>query len=473
MNRLLPLLGLAAACTGDQNLSQLYPEMVLPLSTLDFGEVVIGAMSTGRFTIRNDGRAPLEFSAVGLENMSADRFELGEYPDSIEAGGEGEVEVSYTPEELGPDWADLVLVTNEEEAGREVRVSVLGEGVEPDIDVDPETLWWENVGDGESQAMTVQIFSRGHGKLKVTDIALDPDATAGAAGVFSINLLGTELDWSLPSGEGDSFEVTFTPGTSTEEWDVDLLITSNDPHDPVVPVRLLANTDYKGEEPPTVEITNPDWGSYFLETDLVTFEGLIIDDADAPESLLGTWYVTLEDGTRLVMGGSAVEADGRTTYVHDLENFAGETTIELTATDSTDLTGSDSVDITVWEAKEPILFTISGGSTIFDYWAVDDDVTIYLDGVPIFSDTNHTSSTHPPVDFEAVTGQTIQIVASDINSCDLLLEPLTLHWGTAMSQPLNERQCNSSCSSHDCYSPDYNGPWPNTFYDQEFVIEIP
>jgi len=44
---------------------------------------------------------------------------------------------------------------------------------------------------------------------------------------------------------------------------------------------------------------------------------------------------------------------------------------------------------------------------------------------------------------------------------------------SSLQQPLNEAQCVSSCPNHACYSPDYNGPWPSTMFDQTFVIDIP
>ena len=129
--------------------------------------------------------------------------------------------------------------------------------------------------------------------------------------------------------------------------------------------------------------------------------------------------------------------------------------------------------MTVWELDEPAMYTLSGGASIFDHWAVDDDVAVYIDGTLVFSDTSESRSTHAPLAIEAATGQSLRIVATDHNYCEKFLDPLVLHWGTDASQELNDEVCVSSCPEDACYDPDYGGPWPNDFFDESYVISIP
>jgi hypothetical protein len=264
--------------------------------------------------------------------------------------------------------------------------------------------------------------------------------------------------------------VSFQPSDTTA-WDEALIVTSNDPDQPEASARILANTDYTGEEPPTVEITSPDWGNFYLDTELVTLEGYVVDDADNPEELVANWYAQSGDDT-IYLATTAIDEQGFTTTTALLP--VGEpTTIILKALDTLNNVGEDRVDITVWEEEEPLLYTIAGGPSIFDSWRVDDDVTIYVNNTPIYRDTDRTQSTLPPLEFQAEKGDTIRIVATDENETEARIDALYLHWGTALYQELNDEICLSSDINNYCFDGSYEGPWPNDFMDESFEITIP
>jgi len=84
-----------------------------------------------------------------------------------------------------------------------------------------------------------------------------------------------------------------------------------------------------------------------------------------------------------------------------------------------------------------------------------------------------TKDTLAPVEFEGSPGDVIRIVASDINSCDLMIDALVLHWGTGESQALNAAECASACVDATCYDGTYSGPWPGIFLDESYTIAIP
>lgn len=454
------LLTLLFACS-DYRLSKQQPDLRVSASAVDFGDVVIDTSRTGTLKISNAGGGVLNLDRVGLE--SAETFTLATLDgDAVDPGASLDLSVTYAPVSVGMDTGSLEIVSDDPDSPLLV-LPLTGFGVQPEIDIDPEVLWFGDVAVGDTKTLSVDVNARGRGTLQLDGL----DFQADEAEAFSISLpSGLSLPSRLEPGTGFSFDVTFTP-TDERAWDGALLLSSNDPVQPIAAVSLLANADGSGVAPPTVEITSPDWGTYLQEGEPVTLSGVVVDDADAPSNLLAIWYAN-----GALLGSSKPDDSGLVTLDTDALP-AGDVTLRLAAMDSAGLTGSDEVEVTLWEQDQPSLYLLSGGASPFEYWSVDDDVTITLDGVEIFSDTNHTQDTHPPLTFEASAGQVLRIVAVDYNACDQALDGLILHWGTGQSQDLNEASCRSSCPSHACYDPSFLGPWPSVFLDLSVTIAIP
>lgn len=455
---MLPLLVLIGC--SDYDLNKAKPNLQVSASHVDFGDVVIGAERTGTLRAANTGAGVLHFDEISVEGAD---FSLGTIPAlELDPGDEMDLSISYAPAETGPDEGQLFLYSDDGDEPEKI-VPLSGFGVEPDIDVDPETLWFGAVELGSEVTLSVDVNSRGLGDLRVTDI----DFAATEASAFAITLPeGVTLPTTLVSGTGFSFDVTFAP-TDDTAWEGSLLVTSNDPDEPAVEVRLLGNVESTGELAPTAEITSPDWGNYIFADQGATLLGVVTDDADDPSDLLALWYA---DGR--LLGTSTPDDTGAVSFeTTDLP--LGDVTLRLAAIDTLGNVGEDEVDVVVWDAAEPVSYILSGGSSIFDYWSVDDDITIYLDGSPIFRDTNEEADTHPPVDFLAERGQTLSIEVIDYKYCDRVMDGLVLHWGTASRLALNETVCVSACEDHECYDPDFEGPWPETFVDESHIISIP
>ncbi len=453
------LLGLLAC--SDFSLRKLEPELVVEVSSLDFEEVVVGTQRTAIFTLRNGGGGVLHIDGVTVVG-SAD-FTLPEAaPDEIAPGDLGELAIRYTPDAIGPDDATADLLTDDPDSPT-LELSLAGQGVEPIIDIDPETLWFGDVAPGDTSTLSFDVTARGKGDLYIDEIGLVDDAGE----VFSAALPdGYAVPFKLEAGTGFTMEVSFSP-TDETPWDGALYILSNDPTEPDARVRLLGNTEGMGTEAPTVEITWPDWGDQIVAGETVTLTGSVVDDADPPESLVALWYAN-----DLVLGVSTPDTSGAVA----LSTAAlpeGEVTLRLVAIDTGAMTGEDQVVFNVYDLLEPTPYTLTGGSTLWDYWTIDDDVIITLDGERVFVDSDLTQDTHPPVELDARPGQVLRIVASDVNACDQSLDALVLHWGAGRSQDLNEAWCRSSCPSHACYDPEFVGPWPNVFLDVEYTISIP
>ena len=102
-----------------------------------------------------------------------------------------------------------------------------------------------------------------------------------------------------------------------------------------------------------------------------------------------------------------------------------------------------------------------------------ENVKLQIDGVTVFSDTNKTADSHPPQELEAARGAELRIIATDENYCMQSMDPLLLHFGVGHVQELTDGWCRSACSEDACYDSEFEGPWPNEFLDETFVIEIP
>lgn len=455
------LLLLLSACI-EQQVSALDPSLELSADALDFEEVVRGTRVTLTFFARNEGGGVLQVDSLALTEASDPTFSVDALEvDRIDPGEELPLRVSYAPEEIGVDWGELELITDDPERPTR-RVSLSGEGVDPRLDVDPEALWFGDVLAGDSRSLDVDLTARGQGWLNIQEITLDD-----AEGVFSVSWPDEiELPQRLSPGSGFTLAVEYAPD-QVAPHEGELLIRSNDPENPVVSVRLLGNAEGDGLGPPTVEITSPDWGNYLLLGEVAELRGSVVDDADPPPNLLTAWY---SDSQLL----GVVTADGSGRVALDTDALPlGEQTLTLRAVDSAGNQASDDVDVVVWDPEEPVLYTLSGGETVFDWFTVDDDLTVMLDGEVIFQDSNHTQDAHAPLQFEAERGQSLRIIANDVNPCQKRLTPLTLHFGTSASQALNEEICVSSCAQDACYDPDYEGPWPNVFFDETYEITIP
>ncbi len=457
------MLLLLLACTDDPGLNAGKPEMRVTPAGANFGEVVLGNQTTLGLRVVNDGYGDLQFESVALGEGTSLDFVVVAFPEPLGHGDEGLLEVRYTPDVEGQDFGTVVLTSNDSLAPV-LTLELEGMGVLPRIDIDPEVLYFGAVDPGSSVTLTTRVTAAGSGNLRI--------GGAGFSGTedpaFTVALPD---DWGIPYvvTRGFSFpiEVTFTP-PDTGEHVGELYVASNDPEEPIAAVHLYGNTvdDPTENEPPVVELLDPDNGEYFLDDVAVALDGYVFDRDEPVTNLLCGWYA---DGTRVDL--AEVDPSG---LVHGTGLLpVGEVVVSLRCYDSEGLLGEDSAEVTVWPHDEPLVYTVSGGASVFDWFGIDDDVTFTVNGVAVYTDANRTKDTLPPFTIEAARGDVIGIVATDHNYCDMALDALFLHWGTGESQLLNAAVCDSACADSVCYTGGYNGPWPGVFFDEAYVVAIP
>lgn len=455
---------LGPACS-DYNVQIGQPSLELSADDIDFDEVILGNQSTIGILVKNSGDGPLTINSAELEGSTSADFtflELSSY--TIDKGDEAQLRVRYVPDVVGQDYGLLQLGSNDP-AAPITSIDLAGFGVVPEIDLDPDILWFGEVSPGDSSSRAVTVSARGTGTLTLTDISLPDDLS----GVYSWILPSTVgLPYRLPSGTSVDLVVTFSPGSDTETSG-DLTITSTDPNLPDAAVQLLGNAadDPTGNAPPAVSISDPNWGESFLSDASVTIRGVAYDEEDAPNLLVCLAYAAGD----LIGTGSPDSSGSISMPVVGLP--VGDIEIVLRCLDTEGSTGEDSVEVVVYDPEDPINYVLSGGGTPFDWWPVDDDISIYLDDVLVYADTNHTQDTHPPVTLEASIGQEVRVVVTDYNYCDTFLGEMTLHFGTSVSQHALDGFCYSACPDHACFDADYSGPWPSVVHEESFVISIP
>ncbi|MFZ5480559.1 MAG: hypothetical protein ACOZNI_27600 [Myxococcota bacterium] len=451
------------AC-NESNLNKCTPELDVQPDGIDFGEVVVGTQSEIGVGLVNQTCGGITFSDVSLDASTYD-FEVLTWPEGeLHSGDEaGVLAVRYTPDVEGGDWGE-VLLQMDVEGTEPVPVELEGIGVKPCVDIDPETLFFGTVAPGESATMSTRIGASCTGTLRISHIGFAGDEALA----YSFSLPADYAE-PYPVDHGISFtlDVTFSPPDDAE-YRGEIWIESNDPEQETAAVHLIGNStdDPTLNEAPNVEILDPDNGEYFMDDEAVAFTGSVYDADQPAEELICGWYV----GASPLSSGSP-DADGTITGSGLLD--AGDVLVTLKCFDAEGEVGQDSVTLTVWPHDEPVLYVISGGTSIFDYFAVDDDVSFALNGTTIYADVDRTKTTLPPYSFEANRGDVLTVTAVDQNYCEAVLDGLVLHWGTGESQPLNDPVCESACGGGACNDGSYSGPWPGVFFEEDFTIAIP
>ncbi|MFT5683769.1 MAG: hypothetical protein ACI8RZ_004701 [Myxococcota bacterium] len=440
------------------------PNIALSATTLDFGEVVLGHQSTITVYVENSGIGDLTIELIELDGTTSTDFALMTETSLVVGPSDiGEISVRYVPDIAGQDYGRVRIVSDDED-DPEVELDLSAFGVEPLLDVDPSTLWFGHVGIGDTREMTIALSARGSGALKIKSLSF-PN---GEDAVYSVEVPDwMELPYAMESGQSIELPVSYTP-TDEAAWEGELIIETNDPTTPEYTVILLGNTkdDPTENAAPVVQITDPDWGDYYLDGDTITVVATVYDEEDGNAGILCGLYADLAGQAT----GFTDEFGGIVLTASDVGT--GDISMKVGCSDSEGLQGSDSVDVSIFDPLEPLKYTVTGGSTLFDYWSVDDDVTIYVNGSAVFSDSNHATDNHPPTEFDASIGDTVRIVAEDYNYCMRSLDPLYLHFGAGHSQDLNAEYCQSACSEDACYDSDFE--WETgVYYDEEFTITIP
>jgi len=314
----------------------LVPDIQIEADTLNFENVFIGYPESDTLTIYNTGDDTLFVSDISNNNPNF-------YPDitncEISQGDSCNVVITFSPTTEGL-ITDTLIVTSNDPDEAEVEVFLTGEGFTPypDINIETDTLYFGDVFIDFPESDTLTIYNTGDDTLFVSDVSNNnPD--------FYPDITNCEI----PQGDSAYVNITFSPTTEGVITDT-LIITSNDPDEPVVSFILTGEGI----------IPYPD---IHIETDTLNFGEVFID---FPESDTLTIYNTGDD----------------TLFVSDISNnnpdFSPDiTNCEIPQSDSVyvDITFSPSIEgvitdtliITSNDPDEPVVSFILTGEGIIPY----------------------------------------------------------------------------------------------------------
>jgi hypothetical protein len=450
-------------CTGYQ-LEPGEPDVELTTTSLDFGDVQRGLWRERSLAVQNQGNATLHVTDYALQDGSSDAFYFDDPIRDILPGMYAELIVRYTPTHEGGD-AGAILVRSDDPDQPEMTIFLQGTGVIPRCEVEPELLYYP-IAEG-SQSLCFTVRSVGSGALTVASAELEEGTTD-----FALSFpAGYEPPFSLDAGLAIEVTVTYDPTADTGSQDR-VLLTTDDPDlflgQAAVDV-IAAGEDPNGDNhEPLVEIVSPPDGGLSLEGEPLTLVGLVADVEEDPPSLGILWHSSL-DG---YLTGSGADEDGNVELTTDALT-PGPHLITLKAFDAEGAEGTDAISLIVYQDDDELEYTLAGGDTPYHYFHVDDDLTVEVNGTPIFVDADGHQDHHPPLSFYANPGDTLRVVATDSQHCTKALVGLVLHVGNQYQQVLTSDISASACEDHDDYDPSYDGPWPNDFLDQDFLIQIP
>ncbi len=440
------------------------PEIALSQASLDFGSVERGYWRELSLAVFNEGNATLNVDDYVLQDGSSDAFFFTDPDKEIGPGAYAELLVRYTPTHEGGD-AGAVLIYSDDEDEEEVIIFLQGAGVVPGCEVDPELLYFPT--DVGEQTLTFMVRSVGSGPLTIESAILEDGEEA-----FTLEFpAGYEPPTAIDAGMSLDVSVRYAPEDDLARQDRVLLLTS-DPtlEGGIATVELVAAGEPPDGEnqPPLVQILTPPDGTVSLLAQNLSFSGLVADLEEPPDQLGVLWHSDIDGylpaGTADGNGAVAMETVALT---------AGEHLITLMAFDAEGEQGSDSITVLIYEEDDELEYVISGGDTPYHYFHVDDDVTIELNGNPIFVDVDGSQDHHPPLAFFASVGDVLHITGVDQQYCTQAMDALVLHVSTVADQPLSPAFSVSACEEHDDYDPGYTGPWPVTFLDDTYTISIP
>ena len=446
------LVALLGSGCNETELSRADVRIEVSPESISFGDVNLLSLVSEPITVTNAGTGWLEISGFEVVEESGS-FWVATDPYTLVGAEEWSFSVSFAPTIEEPLAGSVRVYSNDAEQPV-VDIPVDGTGVRPILDVTPTALHFDTSEGAEASSQTVLLESAGSGAALIGEIALLEDTE----GAFAFSLPpSVTLPYALDPGLSVEVTVIHEPVIGGA-YGADLHIYSDDLNDEDQAVVITASGTGSGGEPPVVEITEPSSGHAVEEGENVDLVGIRPPAAQSDlQGNLGTVFPDAKGNVSLA----------------DIELELGTHLVSLVAVDNQSNVTTDTVSVLVWEEGQTFEYTISGGDSAYHYFMIDDDITLYLNDVPFFVDTDGNQNLHPPVAVTAAVGDVLRIEAVDHVACTKALDGLYLHLNESNVQLLNDFLSVSACDDHEDYDEAYEGPWPNTFLDEQYVITIP
>ncbi len=206
------------------------PEIQVPDTYHNFGQVTIGDSAVWNVTVNNVGTADLEIENLVIMN-SVPIFTYETFPQTIEPGGSTELELIYKPTEVSL-LSTFVTIQSTDPVTPEVELELEGESVlsGPVIHLDEDSHDFGTVRSGAFTRWFISPFNIGDENLEIESIVSNNDHF-----IIDQNI---EFPVVISPLESSLLGVWFNPIEATT-YDGTLTLTCSDPENPTLEISLL------------------------------------------------------------------------------------------------------------------------------------------------------------------------------------------------------------------------------------------
>jgi len=190
---------------------------------LSFGLLVVGTTSVPQVeTLTNTGGSELVINSVAITGTNATDFDQsGTCGSSLGAGASCTLNVTFTPSQLGPRSASIIITDDAVVSSQTLSLTGVGGDSGPNATLSPTSLSFGNQGtDTTSPAQSITLSN--YGTMTLSDISIATSVDFGETNTCSS---------SLASGASCTTSVTFSP-SDTGSFDGTLSFTDNAPGSP-------------------------------------------------------------------------------------------------------------------------------------------------------------------------------------------------------------------------------------------------
>lgn len=229
MARFVLLFPLFAACTQDQGFGKAGdaygaegPEIEVSPSLLDFGSLGAGEAVAQTFTVSNVGPEESLLTVSGITIGGADggfTITTEDLDFTLPGGASEDIEVTFTPEGANDQMGEAIVASDDEDEPR-VTVDLLGGGLVPELEIEPDPLSMGTAYIGCSKDHDLALTNVGTDTLVIESIS-------HSGGLFTLTDPNT-LPLRLEPEESTTVNVSFTPDTEGE-FSGELTVVSNEP----------------------------------------------------------------------------------------------------------------------------------------------------------------------------------------------------------------------------------------------------
>ena len=222
-----------SACTGDQDFSQLVPEITVAPAALEFGDQGVLLQTTDTLYVSNGGRVPLELD-VQLGGANPEAFSWSAEQNEVEPGETLSVEVTFHPETFLDFAATLTFNSNDVETPK-IEVPLTGTGIDeplPDISLTTLSVDFGEVEAGTEETQYVTLSNEGRAPLNL--------GTFVQTGSGAFRLGFDPSGQQVAPGNELPLILTYTP-TQTAGDSGTLIIPSDDPDESSLVLVMLGN----------------------------------------------------------------------------------------------------------------------------------------------------------------------------------------------------------------------------------------